>query len=51
MSKGTKKQIEKRNEIIEAAKKIMDEVGFENVTVRSICKAANISIGIWQVCI
>ena len=45
MSKTTKKQIEKRNEIIEAAKRIMDEVGFENVTVRSICKAANISIG------
>ena len=34
MSKTTKKQIEKRNEIIEAAKRIMDEVGFENVTVR-----------------
>ncbi|SCI97357.1 Fatty acid metabolism regulator protein [uncultured Clostridium sp.] len=45
MSKTTKKQTEKRNEIIEAAKIIMDEVGFENVTVRSICKAANISIG------
>ena len=45
MNKNTRKQIEKRIEIIEAAKKIIDEVGFANVTVRSICKAANISIG------
>lgn len=45
MSKCTRKQIEKRKQIIEATKSIMDEIGFENVTVRGICKAANISIG------
>lgn len=45
MSKCTRKQIEKRKQIIEATKSIMDEIGFENVTVRCICKAANISIG------
>lgn len=45
MSKCTGKQIEKRKQIIEATKSIMDEIGFENVTVRGICKAANISIG------
>ena len=45
MSKCTRKQIEKRKQIIEASKSIMDEIGFENVTVRGICKAANISIG------
>lgn len=45
MSKCTRKQIEKRKQIIEATKIIMDEIGFENVTVRGICKAANISIG------
>ena len=45
MSKCTRKQIEKRKQIFEATKSIMDEIGFENVTVRGICKAANISIG------
>ena len=45
MRKCTRKQIEKRKQIIEATKSIMDEIGFENVTVRGICKAANISIG------
>ena len=45
MSKITKKQMEKRQQIIESAKSIIEEVGFENVTVRGICDVANISIG------
>ena len=32
MSKITKKQMEKRQQIIESAKSIIDEVGFENLS-------------------
>jgi AcrR family transcriptional regulator len=40
-----KKQLEKRKIIGEKATNLMNEVGFENLTVRMICDAAGISAG------
>lgn len=40
-----KKQIAKREKIIEEAVLLADKVGLENITVRKICKAADISSG------
>ena len=45
MSKIKKKQLAKRRNIIEKATNLMNEVGFESLTVRMICDAANISSG------
>ena len=45
MSKIKKKQMEKRRSIIEKATNLMNEVGFESLTVRMICDAADISSG------
>jgi AcrR family transcriptional regulator len=45
MTKVKKKQLAKRQMIVEKATKLMDEVGFENLTVRMICDAAEISAG------
>lgn len=47
MSKIKKKQIAKRKNIIQKASHLMDEVGFENLTVRMICDVANISPGVF----
>lgn len=45
MKKSTKKQLQKRSEIINAATELMKEIDFEEITIRAICKVANISIG------
>lgn len=45
MSKISKKQIARRKNIIKTAAGLMNVVGFENLTVRMICDAANISPG------
>ncbi len=40
-----KKQVAKREEIIEQAVLLSDKIGMENMTIRKICKAAGISSG------
>lgn len=45
MTPVEKKQLEKRKMIGEKAAVLMNEVGFENLTVRMICEAAGISAG------
>lgn len=45
MSNVKEKQLAKRKEIGQKAAELMNEVGFENLTVRMICNAAGISAG------
>ncbi|WP_026893653.1 TetR/AcrR family transcriptional regulator [Clostridiisalibacter paucivorans] len=45
MTNIEKRQSEKRKMIIDKATELMNEVGFERMTVRMICEAANISAG------
>lgn len=45
MKKISHKQYAKRNIIIKNATTLMNEVGFENLTIRMICDAASISTG------
>jgi AcrR family transcriptional regulator len=45
MTKIKKKQLTKRKIIIEKATELINEVGFESLTVRMICDAAGISAG------
>lgn len=39
------RSIEKKKQIVDAIVKLMDEEGLKNVTIKDICKAANISVG------
>lgn len=45
VTKIKKKQLEKRKVIIEKAANLMNDVGIENLTIRMICDAAEISSG------